>query len=35
MKDHFKISHLTKFWYFQLNNSQVMNLETWFQIYTK
>ena len=34
MKDHFKISYLTKFGAVYVNNNQVMDLETWFQIHT-
>ena len=33
-QDHVKISHLTKFSVFWLNNNQVMDLETWFQIHS-
>ena len=34
MKDHFEISHLTKFYAFRVNRDQVMDLETWFKIHT-
>ena len=34
MKDHFKISHSTKFGVVLLNNKQVMDLEMRFQIHT-
>ena len=34
MKDHVKISHLTKFHAFRANRNQVIDLETWFKIHT-
>ena len=34
MKDHVKSSHLTKFDAFRVNRDQVIDLETWFKIYT-
>ena len=34
MKDHVKISHLTKFDAFRVNRDQVMDLETQFKIHT-
>ena len=34
MKDHVKISHLTKFYAFRVNRDQVIDLETWFKIHT-
>ena len=34
MKDHVKISHLTKFHALRANRNQVRDLETWFKIHT-
>ena len=34
MKDHVKISHLTKFHAFWANRNQVIDLEIWFKIHT-
>ena len=34
MKDHVKISHLTKFYVLRANKNQVIDLETWFKIHT-
>ena len=34
MKDHVKISHLTKLHAFRANRNQVIDLETWFKIHT-
>ena len=34
MKEYLKISHSTKFGVVWLNNNQVMDIETWFQIHT-
>ena len=34
MKDHVKISHLTKFHALRANRNQIIDFETWFKIHT-